>query len=127
MTKYDLFRRRIVPAAFVLVLGLMAYDMCGKHERTQVTLVLEYGVYAHDVRRVEGEVWMNGQRATILKREALDGAYIGKTQFEVSLPDTTGELRLDVDLANGERKHVIRQLHLREGETVTFALEPDLR
>ncbi len=111
----------------VIVGALLAYETCGKNERTQATFVLEYGVYRTDVRAVEAEVWMNGERVTNFKANALERAYIGKTQFEASLPDTEGELRIDVDLANGDRKHVTRKLHVREGEILTFQLEPDLR
>lgn len=127
MTRYDFFRRRIAPVAFAIVLGLMAYDQCHKHERTHATFVLDYGVFEKDIRAVEAEVWMNGERVTNYHASALDGAYLRKTRFETSLPDTSGELRIDVDLASGDRKRIVRQLHLSEGETVTFALEPDLR
>ena len=127
MTKYDLFRRRIVPVAMVIVGGLLAYETCNRHDRTEATFVLEYGVYTNDVRGVEAEIWMNDERVTSFRRNALDGAFIGKTQFKASLPDTDGELRLDVDMAAGDRKHVVRQVHVSDGEIVTFQLEPDLR
>lgn len=127
MTKYDLFRRRIVPVVIVIVGGLLTYETCHKQERTEATFVFEYGVYGTDVRSVEAEVWMNNERVTNFRRNALEGGYIGRTQFKASLPDTDGELRLDVDMSNGDHKHIVRQLHIREGETVTFQLEPDLR
>jgi hypothetical protein len=127
VTRYDVFRRRIIPLAFAVIFGLLAYETCQKQERTAVTFVVEYGVFATDVRAIEAEVWMNGERVTNMRRTALEGAYIGTTRFEASLPDTSGELRIDVDLANGVRKHVVRKLHVAEGETVTFDLEPDLR
>ena len=127
MTRYDFFRRRIAPVAFVLALGLMAYEMCNKHERTHATFVLEYGVFAKDVRAVEAEVWMNGERVTNFRRTASEGAYIGASRFDASLPDTSGELRVDVDLASGDRRHVVRRVQIEEGQTVTFDLEPDLR
>lgn len=127
MTRYDLFRRRIAPVAFVLGLALVGWQTCNKHERTHAMLVLKFGVFATDVREVEAEVWMNGERVSDFQRRAVEGAYIGPTMFEASLPDTDGELRLDVDLANGDRRHVVRKLHLRDGDTVTFDLESDLR
>lgn len=127
MTKYDLFRRRIVPALIVVVFALMAYQTCEKQERTHATFVIEYGVYAKDVRQIEAEIWMNNERVSSFRREATEGAYIGTTKFEASLPDTSGELRVDVDLADGARKHVTRRLDIREGDTVTVNLEPDLR
>lgn len=127
VTKYDLFRRRIVPVAMVIVGGLLAYQTCNKQERTEATFVLECGAYSNDVRVIEAEVWMNGERVTTFRRVALEGGFIGKSQFKASLPDTDGELRLDVELASSDHKHVVRRLHLRDGETVTFQLEPDLR
>jgi hypothetical protein len=127
VTRYDFFRRRIAPVAFVLALGLMAFDTCHKHQRTHGAFVLQYGVFATDVREVEAEVWMNGERVSDFHRRALEGGYIGATKFDVSLPDTSGEIRFDVDLANGDRRHIVRQVHLSDGETVTFDLEPDLR
>jgi len=127
VTKYDLFRRRIVPALIVVVFALMAYQTCEKQERTHATFVIEYGVYAKDVRQIEAEIWMNNERVSSFRREATEGAYIGTTKFEASLPDTSGELRVDVDLADGARKHVTRRLDIREGDTVTVNLEPDLR
>jgi len=126
VTRYDFFRRRIAPVAFVVLLGLMAYDQCQKHERTHATVVMTYGQLANDVREVEAEIWMNGERVTSFRRSAMEGGYIGATRFETSLPDTDGELRVDVTLPGGTR-HVVRQLHVTEGETVTFDLERDLR
>jgi len=127
VTRYDFFRRRIAPVAFVLVMGLMAYEMCNKHERTHATFVLEYGVFAKDVRAVEAEIWMNGERVTNFRRTAAEGSYIGPTRFEASLPDTSGELRVDVELAGTAPKHVVRRVQVEEGQTVTFDLAPDLR
>lgn len=127
VTRWDFIRRRIIPIAMIVVFALLAYETCNKQERTQVTFVIEYGAYAKDVRTVEAEVWMNGERVTSFRREAADGAYIGRTQFEASLPDTTGEIRIDATLTAGDTKHITRKVHVEEGQTVTFDLEPDLR
>lgn len=126
MTRYELFRKRIAPALFLAAVAWIAYDTCDKHERTKATFVFDYGSAAHDVRSVEAEIWMNGQQVTEFRRNALDGAYIGATKFEGSLPDTDGELRIDVELANGEHRLVTRQIHFAEGATVTIPLERDL-
>jgi len=127
VTKYDLLRKRIAPVAFVLALGLIAYDTCDKKERTHATIVLDFGAAARDVRAVEAEIWMNGEQVTQFRREAAsEGAYIGPARFETSLPDTNGELRIDVDLRAGPRKHVTKTLHVDEGATVTIRLEHDL-
>jgi hypothetical protein len=127
VSKYDLFRRRIAPIAFALALGFIAYDTCNKHERTSATFVIEYGTAERDVRAIDAEVWMNGEQVTQFRRTAAEGALIGKTQFEGSLPDTDGELRMDVELTGGEHRKVTRVIHVAEGATVRVELERDLR
>lgn len=127
MTKYDLFRRRIAPIAFGLAIAFISYDTCNKQERTNATLVIEYGAAEHDVHAVEAEVWMNGEQVTQFRRVALEGAYIGTTKFKASLPDVDGELRMDVELTSGEHRKVSRAIHVTEGATVTVQLERDLR
>jgi hypothetical protein len=126
VTRYELFRRRIAPIAFAAALALIAYDTCDKHERTSATFVLDYGAAQRDVRAIEAEVWMNGEQVSTFRRSALDGQ-IGKTQFKASLPDTHGELRVDVELAGGDHRKLVRQIHFAEGATVTIQLERDLR
>jgi hypothetical protein len=127
VTKYDLFRRRIAPIAFGIVLALIAYDTCEKQERTTATFVIDYGVAEPNVRAIQAEVWMNGEQVTQFRRTALDGMQIGKTQFKASLPDTDGELRMDVELKGGEHRTATRAIHVTEGATVSIQLERDLR
>jgi hypothetical protein len=127
VTKYDLFRRRIAPIAFALALGFIAYDTCNKDQRTSATVVIDYGAAESAVHAIEADVWMNNEEVTQFHREAQPGALIGKTQFKASLPDTDGELRIDVELANGEHRKTTRAIHITEGSTVTIQLERDLR
>lgn len=127
MTKYDLFRRRIAPIAFAIAIAFISYDTCNKHERTHATIVVDYGAAERDVHAIEAEVWMNGEQVTQFRRVALEGAYIGTTQFKASLPDTDGELRVDVELNSGEHRKVTRAIHVTEGAKVSVQLERDLR
>ena len=127
MSKYDLFRRRIAPIAFGLAIAFIAYDTCDKQQRTSATFVIDYGVAEADVRSIEANVWMNGEQVTQFRRAALDGMQIVNTQFKGSLPDTDGELRIDVELSNGEHRITKRAIHITEGATVTIQLERDLR
>ena len=127
MSGYDLFRRRIAPIAFALAIGFIAYDTCQKQARTSATFVIDYGAAEPDVRSIEAAVWMNGEQVTQFRREAPAGGLIGKTQFKASLPDTDGELRVEVELANGDHRDVKRAIHVSEGATVTIQLERDLR
>ena len=124
---YDLFRKRIAPVAFVLALGFIGWDTCKKHERTHATIVLDLGVAERDVRAIEAEIWMNGEQVTQFRRSALEGGRLGAPRFEASLPDTEGELRVGVELADGSHKQTTRTIHVDEGATVTFRLERHLR
>lgn len=127
MSRYDQFRRRVAPIAFGLAIAGMAYTTCQKQERTTATFVIDYGGAERDVRAIEAEVWMNGEQVTQFRREALDGAQIGPTKFKTSLPDTDGELRMDVELRSGDHRILERAIHVSEGSTVTIQLERDLR
>lgn len=127
MTKYDVFRRRLAPIAFGLAIAFMAYRTCDQQERTTATFIIEYGAAEPDVRSIEAQVWMNGEQVTELRRQAIDDMFIGKTQFKASLPDTDGELRMDVELRSGEHRNVTRAIHITQGGTVTVQLERDLR
>lgn len=127
MTKYDLFRRRIAPIAFALAIAFIAYDTCEKQERTSATFIIDVGAAEPEVRAIEAEVWMNGEQVTRFRRDAVDGMPIGRTLFKASLPDTDGELRLDVELRGGEHRTPTRKIHVTEGGTVTIQLERDLR
>lgn len=127
MTRYDFFRKRIAPIAFLIVVALIFYDTWHKHERTKATFVLDYGAAAADVRAVDAEIWMNNEQVTQFHRAALEGAHIGVTRFEASLPDVDGEIRLDVDLGPKGHRQLTRKIHIDEGATVTVPLERDLR
>lgn len=127
MTRYDFFRKRIAPVAFLIVVGLIAYDACDKQERTRATFILDYGVAEPEVKAVEAEIWMNNEQVTQFRRVALDGMHIGVTKFEASLPDVDGEIRIDVDLGAQGHREVVRKIHIEEGATVTVPLERDLR
>src|SRR5262245_47742428 len=105
----------------------MAHDTCNKQQRTTSTFVIDYGAAERDVRAIEAEVWMNGEQVSEFRRAALEGAYIGRTQFKASLPDTDGELRMDVELNSGEHRNLKRVIHVTEGSTVSVQLERDLR
>jgi hypothetical protein len=126
VSKYDLFRRRIAPIAFGIAIVFIARDMCNKHERTHATFVLTYGAAEPTVKTVDAELWMNGEQVSMFHRAALQGR-IGSTHFTGSLPDTDGELRIDVELFSGDHRHAVHRVHVDEGATVTVPLELDLK
>ena len=127
MTRYDVFRKRIAPLAFVLGLGLVIRESCHQAERYHATIVLDYGASEAKVRAVEAEVLVDGEAFGELHRNALPDYTIGATSFKVALPVKDAELRIDVDVGEPSRRHLVRLIHAEEGSTVTVPLNAELR
>jgi hypothetical protein len=126
VTRYELFRRRIAPVAFVCAIGLVAYDAWNKHDRASATFVLDLGAAERDVKAVDAEVWVDGERLATFHRVALDGMTIGTPQFRQGLPGRDGELRVEVERASGHTR-IVRPFHADDDATVRLPLASDLR
>jgi len=125
VSRYDLFRRRIAPVAFLLAIGLIARDSCEKSHRTHTTVELQLGDARSRVRAVDVDVVTGDQTVAQFHRAALPGALIGPCRFELALPADDGELRIDVDLG-AEHRRLIRPFHAVEGATLFVPIEGDL-
>lgn len=125
VSRYDLFRRRIAPVAFLLAIGLIARDSCQKSHRTHTMVELQLGEARPRVRAVDVDVVAGGETVARFYRAALPGTMIGPCQFELALPVDDGELRLDVDLGADHRR-LTRAFHAVEGATVFVPIEGDL-
>jgi hypothetical protein len=125
VTRYDLFRRRIAPIAFLLAIGLIARDSCQKDHRTHTTVELQLGEARSRVRAVDVDVVTGDQTVARFHRAALPDAMIGPCRFELALPEDDGELRLDVDLG-AEHRRLTRPFHAVEGATMFVPIERDL-
>lgn len=126
MTRYELFRKRIAPALFLCVVGLIAYDACNKQQRTHATIVLDFGAAAAEVREVNAELFSDGESIVVFQRTALPGGGIGPCRFETAMPADTGELQIDLRLATRmvSSRKLIRPL---EGSVTTVPLEDLVR
>jgi hypothetical protein len=125
VSRYDLFRRRIAPVAFLLAIGLLARDSCEKDHRTHTTAEIQLGEARSRVRAVDVDVVTGDQTVARFHRAALPGALIGPCRFELALPADDGELRLDVDLG-AEHRRLPRAFHAVEGATLLVPIEGDL-
>lgn len=127
MSRYDLFRRRLAPVAFLLAIGLIARDSCQKDRRTHTTVELQLGDARSRVRAVDVDVVAGDQTVTRFHRAALPDLLIGPCRFEVALPPEAedGQLRIDVDLG-AEHRRLTRAYHAVEGATTLVPLEGDL-
>jgi hypothetical protein len=126
VTRYELFRKRIAPALFLGVVGLIAYDTCRKQQRTHATVALDFGEVAADVRSVDAELTAGGESMGSFHKRALPGSTIGPCSFETLLVGEVGELRIDVTVRDRQRT-LVRTIRPIEESTVTVSLGPDLR
>lgn len=117
----DLFRRRIAPVLFGVVIALMARKSCQGDHRTHATFVLDYGAQREHVTAVAADLWMNGEVVATFARQGH-----GTAKFEGAFPSDDGELKLDVTMDTGAHKAIDRRVHLDENATVTVNLEHDL-
>ena len=125
MTRYDLFRRRIAPIAFVLGLALLVHHTCTKQQRIHATIVIDAGEAAPRVHALDADLIVDGESWGTVHRARV-GDRIGATRFEVSVPKADAELHVDVDLGS-ERRRIVRRIHVEEGATLTVPLAADLR
>jgi hypothetical protein len=126
LSRYDLFRKRIAPIAFILALGLLIRETCQKDERIHASIVITAGEAEPRVKAIDAKVIVQGETYGELHREAAPGMRIGKAKIDVSLPEADGQVILDVDLGT-EKRHVLRRIHASEGATIEIDLSTDLR
>lgn len=126
LSRYDLFRKRIAPIAFILAMGLLIRQTCQGEQRVHATIVIDAGEAEAKVSAIDAKVIVQGETLGELHREAQPGMRIGKATFKVALPEEDGQVIIDVDM-NGEKRHVLRRFHAAEGATVELDLSSDLR
>lgn len=127
MTRYQLFRRRLAPIAFILGLGAIIWGTCEKQQRTHATIVIDVGEAEPRIEAIEGELFVEGEVVGVLHRTALPGGGIGPIRFDVSMPKDEGELRLVVDLRGDDTRTIVRRIHAKEGATITVPIASELR
>ncbi len=121
MSRYDLFRKRIAPVAFLLAIALLARDSCMKQERTHVTFILDPGAARPEIQGVEADLYVRDGELAQFR------SHIWPMKFEAALPEKDAELRFDVDLGARGHRTFRRHVHADEGATVTVPLDSDLR
>jgi hypothetical protein len=125
VSRYDLFRKRIAPIAFVVAIALLARETCNKQERTHATVILDFGAAEPSVVAVDAQLSIDNAMVSTFHHARLPGQSIGKPRFEAVMGDRDGKLHLDVELTSGHRQ-LDRDLHVEEGATVTLSLGRDL-
>jgi hypothetical protein len=127
VTRYELFRKRIAPALFLALLGLIALDAWRKDHNAGITgqVILELGEAEPRVRQVEAELLVRDESISTFRRTAAPGGRIGPCRFEAHMPASDGVLRLTVDL-DGTRREMTRAVHIEDGAIVRVELGSDL-
>jgi len=131
VSRYDLFRRRIAPIAFLLAIGLIARDSCEKEQRSHTTVEIDLGAARVRVRAVDVAVVTGGPGAAPIARfhrAALTDGGIGPVRFELASPQDDGELQIDLELGLGvgaEHRQLTRRFHIVEGATLRVSITED--
>jgi hypothetical protein len=126
LSRYDLFRKRIAPIAFILAMGLLIRDTCQSEQRIHASIVIDAGEAEAKVKTIDAKVIVQGETLGEVHREAQPGMRIGPAKFDVALPEEDGQVIIDVDLGT-EKRHVMRRIHVTEGATIQIDLSSDLR
>jgi hypothetical protein len=125
VSRYEWFRRRIAPFAFVIAIAVMARQSCDKAHHDHATFILDLGDAASDVRAIDAELWVDGTQLSVFHRAALAGTTMRDVRFSADLPAPDAELRFDVELTSAHRTFT-RRVHAADGATVQVELGPDL-
>ena len=125
MTRYEFFRKRIAPVLFLGMVGLIAYDAYRTEQRTHSTIVIELGEARAEVTQVDAELIVGGNVIGKLHKEALPGSVIGEIKFETAMPEETGTLVIEANVA-GKWKSVTRTIRPIEESTTTVSIGDEL-
>lgn len=145
VSRYDLFRRRLAPIAFVLAMGLLIRESCQKQQRTHATIHVDLPAQKAQIAAIDADVVVGDKSAGGRTRSSAGGAaevddnfgHLHRAaaadlpidarplDFAVTLPDDDGEVRFDLELASGAHKQLVRRFHASEGATIRFTLTDD--
>src|SRR5688572_29955375 len=100
------------------MVGLIAYDSCDKQSRTHSTIEIDLGDARPDVTLVDAELLVGNDVIGKFHKTALPGSVIGPIKFETALPEETGTLHIDIDVA-GKRRSFTRVIRPIESSTTT--------
>jgi hypothetical protein len=123
VSRYDRFRKRLAPIAFLAAIALLARDSCLKEQRLHATVELAFAAERPRVREVAVEVVAGGDTIATYRRVAQPGAEIEPCRFKIASPVEDGELRIDIDLG-ASHQHLTRAFHAADGATITVSI-PD--
>ena len=124
-TFWELFKRRVLPIAFICGMAVLIQRTCNGATRTHATIVIDLGESAAVVKKVDAHLVVDGDANAEFHRAALPDLTIGPCQFEVSMPKDDGELTIDVELPS-TTKHFVRKIHASDGAIVRVSLGADL-
>jgi hypothetical protein len=124
-TFWELFKRRVLPIAFICGMAVLIQRTCNGATRTHATIVIDLGEAASVVKKVDAQLVVDGDANAQFHRAALPDLTIGPCQFEVSMPEDDGELTIDVETAT-TTKHFVRKIHATDGAIVRVSLGAEL-
>jgi hypothetical protein len=124
-TFWELFKRRVLPIAFICGMAVLIQRTCNGATRTHATIVIDLGDAAAVVKKVDAQLVVDGDANAEFHRAALPDLTIGPCQFQVSMPKDDGELTIDVETPK-TTKHFVRRIYASDGAVIRVALGPEL-
>jgi len=122
-SRYDILRRRLAPIAVLIALGVLAYELWGRSDRTSTTIVLDLGGAAQDVRNIRADVFVGDEPVAWFETALTTGVR------DISFPaviDGPARVRVQVTTAAGIRV-LERSIRPDSGDTITLHLGDELR
>ncbi len=118
-----LFRRKLAAVAFFGGIGILAYQLYTQEKRLHATVVLDLGASAQTAQSVAAELIVEGEARSSFRRDRLPGTTVCPCKFDIAVPESEAELRIEVNLGTATRT-LTRIIHVDEGATVTVHLGP---
>jgi len=124
-SRYDRFRRRLAPIAFLIAIGLLVKMTLDHRHETGVKVVIDFGAHAAEIRHLRADVFVGGEPVDTYLESSYPTGATGPATFDVRVPDGDATLRVDLTTTDGPRR-IERRLTVVSGATVHVDLGRDL-
>jgi len=122
-SRYEWFRRRLAPVAFLIALGVLVHQTCQSRDRAEVTVGLDYGAAAAQVSHVRADVMVGDESVSWFESgPPVPGV---PAQFRALIEGGQATVRIEVTTAAGVRT-IERKIVAEGGSAVTLHLGDDL-
>ncbi|MCB9563667.1 MAG: hypothetical protein H6708_24995 [Kofleriaceae bacterium] len=126
ITRSDILRRVIVPAALVVVLGLVTQKTCTGQERAEVRFALDFGDEPARIRHVRVDLWAGDTSIGFAEHEYGDAGADGPRvmRWRQVVPQAELDATIALTLQGGEVVAHRRRVHAVGGAEIIIDASP---